>query len=55
MAEMCKMEYTEGKDVWTVKQDSNNLKWVLYKNKKKIKTSQDWNKIAVEIPCYQKG
>ena len=52
MAEITKFQYIEGKDNWTLKQDSYNQKWILYKNNKKIKTSQEWGNVAKEMPCY---
>lgn len=50
--EIIKLQYIEGKDNWTLKQDSYTQKWILYKNGTKIKTSQDWGVVAKEIPCY---
>jgi hypothetical protein len=52
MSEIIKFQYIEGKNKWVLKQDSYTRKWILYKNGTKIKTSQDWEVVAKEIPCY---
>ena len=52
MSEIIKFQYIEGKNKWILKQDSYTQKWILYKNDKKLKTSQDWIDVAKEIPDY---
>jgi hypothetical protein len=54
MAEITMETYNDGKNIWTFKQDSYTKKWILYKDGKKIKTSQKWEETAKEVPEYAK-
>jgi hypothetical protein len=45
--------YTEGKNKWEIKRDSEDNKWSIFKNGKKLKTSKFFEVIAEEVPCYK--
>jgi len=43
----------DGKNEWTIKQDTKNGRWVLYKNGKKIKTSVHYETVCKLMPDYK--
>ena len=47
--------YTEGKNKWEIKRDSEDNKWSVFKNGKKLKTSKFFDVVIKEIPLYKVG